>query len=50
MGAAEPLILDRLGMDPAAACGPFVTMFNDLFGSTMYFLIATLMNFSPPAT
>lgn len=50
VGTVEPLLLHRLKMDPAAACGPFVTMFNDIFGSLVYMLIATLMHFSqtPP--
>ncbi|MFN3486465.1 MAG: magnesium transporter, partial [Planctomycetota bacterium] len=46
VGTLEPLVLHRLGRDPATACGPFVTMFNDLFGTTVYFLIATLVGFS----
>jgi hypothetical protein len=36
----------RMKFDPATACGPFVTMFNDLFGTSVYFLIATLLNFT----
>ncbi len=48
-GALGPMVLQRLKMDPATACGPFVTMFNDLFGTSVYFLIATLLNFSPQA-
>jgi magnesium transporter len=43
MGAAEPLALHKLKFDPAAACGPFVTMFNDIFGSIVYLLIATVI-------
>ncbi len=46
VGALEPLLLHRLKLDPATACGPFVTMFNDLFGTTIYFLIAMLLGFS----
>jgi magnesium transporter len=46
VGTLEPLALHRLGRDPATACGPFVTMFNDLFGTTVYFLIATWLGFS----
>jgi magnesium transporter len=46
VGAAEPLILHRLKFDPATASGPFVTMFNDLFGTTIYFFIAMLLGFS----
>jgi magnesium transporter len=47
-GALGPMILHRLKMDPATACGPFVTMFNDLFGTSVYFLIASQLNFAPP--
>jgi magnesium transporter len=43
MGAAEPLVLHKLKFDPAAACGPFVTMFNDIFGSIVYLFIATII-------
>jgi magnesium transporter len=43
MGAAEPLVLHKLKFDPAAACGPFVTMFNDIFGSIVYLFIATVI-------
>jgi|SRR5882672_10135706 len=45
VGAIEPMVLHRLKFDPATACGPFVTMFNDLFGTSVYFLIATLLHF-----
>jgi magnesium transporter len=45
-GALGPMLLHKMKKDPATACGPFVTMFNDLFGTTVYFLIATLLNFS----
>ena len=47
-GALGPMLLHRFKMDPATACGPFVTMFNDLFGTSVYFLIASLLNFTPP--
>lgn len=47
VGTLEPIVLHRLKLDPATACGPFVTMFNDIFGSIVYLLIAMLMNFSP---
>jgi magnesium transporter len=46
VGTLEPLFLHRLNLDPATACGPFVTMFNDLFGTTIYFFIAMLLGFS----
>jgi magnesium transporter len=44
-GAMTPMILQRLKKDPAIACGPFVTMFNDLFGTSVYFTIATILSF-----
>ncbi|MCI0454850.1 MAG: magnesium transporter, partial [Candidatus Dadabacteria bacterium] len=43
IGAAAPLVLYRLKFDPAAASGPFLTMFNDIFGSVVYLLIAMLI-------
>jgi magnesium transporter len=46
VGSLEPLVLHRLKLDPATACGPFVTMFNDIFGTTVYFLIATVLDFT----
>jgi len=46
VGSLEPLVLHRFKLDPATACGPFVTMFNDIFGTTVYFLIATLLDFT----
>ncbi|MBI3856115.1 MAG: magnesium transporter [Planctomycetes bacterium] len=48
-GALGPMVLHRYKFDPATACGPFVTMFNDLFGTSVYFLIAMLLNFSAKA-
>ncbi|OGS26518.1 MAG: magnesium transporter [Elusimicrobia bacterium RIFCSPHIGHO2_02_FULL_61_10] len=48
IGTLEPIVLHRLKFDPATACGPFVTMFNDMFGSIVYLLIASFMHFSPP--
>ncbi len=43
IGVAAPLTLDRLNFDPAAASGPFLTMFNDIFGSVFYLFIAMLI-------
>lgn len=43
MGVAGPLILYKLKFDPAAASGPFLTMFNDLFGSVVYLFIAMMI-------
>ncbi|WP_422359760.1 magnesium transporter [Reichenbachiella sp.] len=40
MGTITPLILDRVGINPAMASGPFITTANDLLGLTVYFLVA----------
>lgn len=42
-GAAMPLILRRLGQDPAAASAPFVATFVDVMGLILYFNIALLV-------
>lgn len=43
VGAASPLLLQKFKFDPAAASGPLLTMFNDIFGSLVYLLIAMLI-------
>jgi magnesium transporter len=40
MGTITPLILDKLGINPALASGPFITTANDLLGLGVYFAIA----------
>jgi len=40
MGTITPLILDRFGINPALASGPFITTANDLLGLGVYFVIA----------
>ncbi|MFN8343702.1 MAG: magnesium transporter [Spirosomataceae bacterium] len=40
MGTVTPLILNRFGINPAIASGPFITTANDLVGIGTYFLIA----------
>lgn len=40
MGTITPLILDRFGVNPAVASGPFITTANDLIGLSIYFLVA----------
>lgn len=42
-GTITPIILDRLGINPAAASGPFITTANDLLGLAVYFLVAYYM-------
>ncbi len=42
VGTGIPLLLHRLGVDPAVATGPFITTFNDVFGLLVYLGLATL--------
>lgn len=42
-GTITPLILDRLGINPAAASGPFITTANDILGLAVYFGVAHLL-------
>lgn len=39
MGTITPLILDKFGINPALASGPFITTANDLLGLGVYFAI-----------
>ena len=43
IGTFVPIILDKRGIDPALATGPFITTSNDIFGILIYFLIAKLI-------
>ncbi|HMB63459.1 MAG TPA: magnesium transporter, partial [Eudoraea sp.] len=43
IGTFIPLFLDKRGIDPAIATGPFITTSNDIFGILIYFLIARLV-------
>lgn len=40
MGTITPLVLDRFGINPALASGPFITTANDLLGLAVYFTVA----------
>jgi magnesium transporter len=42
VGAITPLALDRVGVDPAIAMGPFITTFNDVIGLFIYLGLVTL--------
>jgi magnesium transporter len=42
-GTAVPLLLDRLGFDPALASGTFVTTLTDVFGFFAFLGLATLV-------
>jgi magnesium transporter len=37
-----PTIAEKIGIDPAITAGPFVTVFNDILGLTIYFTVATI--------
>ena len=43
MGAVEPIIFDRLGIDPATATGPLITTITDILTISSYFGLATLL-------
>ena len=43
IGTFVPILLDRFGIDPALATGPFITTSNDIFGILIYFSIARLI-------
>jgi magnesium transporter len=40
VGTFVPLFLDKRGIDPAIATGPFITTSNDIFGIVIYLMIA----------
>lgn len=40
IGTFVPIILNRRGIDPAIATGPFITTSNDIFGIFLFFYIA----------
>ncbi|WP_296699566.1 magnesium transporter [Algoriphagus sp.] len=40
MGTITPILLDKIGINPALASGPFITTANDLLGLAVYFLVA----------
>jgi len=45
MGTITPIVLDKIGINPALASGPFITTANDLLGLAVYFLVAmSLLN------
>ncbi len=43
IGTFIPIMLDKRGIDPAMATGPFITTSNDIFGILIYFTIAKLI-------
>ncbi|HKK12978.1 MAG TPA: magnesium transporter, partial [Flavobacteriaceae bacterium] len=43
IGTFIPIFLEKRGVDPAVATGPFITTSNDIFGILIYFLIAKVI-------
>lgn len=43
MGTITPMILDKFGINPAVAAGPFITTANDLLGLAIYFGVAHML-------
>jgi len=43
IGTSVPIILNRLGIDPAIATGPFITTGNDIIGILLFFYIAKII-------
>ncbi len=43
MGAIEPIVFHRLGIDPATATGPLITTITDIISNFTYFALATLL-------
>src|SRR5690606_15361656 len=43
IGTFIPIMLDKNGIDPAIATGPFITTSNDIFGILIYFTIAKII-------
>jgi len=42
-GSMLPLIMKRIGFDPAASSAPFIATFSDVMGILIYFSIATIL-------
>ena len=45
MGAFVPMALDRVGIDPAAATGVFITTSTDVIGVLVFFIMASAFYF-----
>jgi magnesium transporter len=43
MGTVTPIALEKIGINPAVASGPFITTANDLIGYAVYFGLAHLL-------
>ncbi|MCY4169999.1 MAG: magnesium transporter [Bacteroidetes bacterium] len=43
IGTTVPLVLNRIGIDPALATGPFITTSNDIIGLVVFFMLASVI-------
>ncbi len=43
MGTTTPIVLDKFGINPALASGPFITTTNDILGIIVYLAVANLL-------
>ena len=43
IGTLVPIVLNKRGIDPAIATGPFISTSNDLLGILIYFLVAKMV-------
>ena len=43
VGTFVPIVLDKRGIDPAIATGPFITTSNDIFGIFLFFWISKII-------
>ena len=43
IGTFVPIILDKRGIDPAIATGPFITTSNDIFGIFLFFYLSKII-------
>ena len=43
IGTFVPIVLDKRGIDPAIATGPFITTSNDIFGIFLFFYISKII-------
>ena len=43
VGTFVPIILNKQGIDPAIATGPFITTANDIFGIFLFFYFAKII-------
>ena len=43
VGTFVPIILDKRGIDPAIATGPFITTSNDIFGIFLFFYLSKII-------